>query len=325
MSDDTRELLRKQLVGREDTGYHYTRYEFSPMRLPLSEIVLEEEPLGPSDLARHSLRTTPLLSLFGLYRHPPSGTTVVRCVGKTSFAVDETDEYELHDVVVRSGRSGWGVGDDRPAPPGGWCGRDLLEEIDRNTAHLFGPATPTQTPTPSLVPLLPVFLGYTVGPDRDDYDADYDADRDVAVAVVDMSSASGYKSRLRRLAAARDVRFVLFQERVSPARMTRTRVAVPRCRGHSVDAAVRHALAYRIVRRVFTRRLARYLATAKRSQQQQEASTADDVDARHAHAHAHAYRLSRSATAKRRSLNRVLLARRPAPAPAAAPDQPPLT
>lgn len=308
MSDDTRELLRKQLVGREDTGYHYTRYEFSPMRLPLSEIVLEEEPLGPSDLARHSLRTTPLLSLFGLYRHPPSGTTVVRCVGKTSFAVDETDEYELHDVVVRSGRSGRGVGDDRPAPPGGWCGRDLLEEIDRNTAYLFGPVRPT--PTPSLVPLLPVFLGYTVGPDRDDYD-----DGDVAVAVVDMSSASGYKSRLRRLAAARDVRFVLFQERLSPAGMTRTRVAVRRCGGHSVDAAVRHTLAYRIVRRVFTRRLARYLTTAKRSQQQ-EASSADDADARHA------YRLSRSATAKRRSLNRVLLERRPAPAPAPAAQRP---
>ena len=241
-------------MGREDAVFHYTHYEYSPMRLPMSELVLEEPVLAAAELRQHSLRTTPLLSLFGFYVHGPSGTTIVRCAGKTSFAVDGTNEYELQDVVVRSRRNELllagqcvrgqhyiereGDGTDVKAATE-VHGRELVEEI-RHLARGGGDWDESQ-----FVPLLPIFLGHCSGPSE-------------SPAAVDLSSA-GYKSRLRALAGApagagAGGRFVLFQERAG-----RRRRALAHCAGHSVDAAVRHALAYRITGGAFTRRLVRYL------------------------------------------------------------------
>lgn len=250
MPDGNTALLRRQLVGREDAVFHYTHYEYSPMRLPMSELVLEEPVLAAAELRQHCLRTTPLLSLFGLYVHGPSGTTIVRCAGKTSFAVDGTDEYELQDVIVRSRRNELlragqcvcgqhyieGEGDGTEVKAGTEVhGRELVEEI-RRLALGGGEWDESQ-----FVPLLPIFLGYCSSPSE-------------SPAAVDLSSA-GYKRRLRALAGApAGGRFVFFQERAG-----RRRRALAQCAGHSVDAAVRHALAYRITGGTFTRRLVRYL------------------------------------------------------------------
>lgn len=247
--------LRRQLVGRQDASYHYTRYEYSPMRLPMSELVLDEPVLGPEELHQHGLSTTPLLSLFGLYVHRASGTTVVRCVGKTSFAVDGANKYELQDVVVRSRRlellragrcvagqhfvgpaEGPAEGPAAQAAQAGTdaCGRALVAEVRRLLDDVGGaPADETL-----LVPLLPVFLGHCAP--------------DSGTRAVDLGPAT-YKRRLRALAAAAG-RFVLFQEHADRRRQTLTQ-----CGGRSVDTAVRHALAYRISGDALTRRVVRYL------------------------------------------------------------------
>lgn len=96
-------LLENQLVGREDSQYYYTKYEYSPIRLPMSEILLEEPILTKEERLKYKLRTTQLLSLFGIYVHFPSKRIIIRCQKNTSICIN-FDEFELQDVIIRSRR-----------------------------------------------------------------------------------------------------------------------------------------------------------------------------------------------------------------------------
>ncbi|KAG0669055.1 hypothetical protein C6P42_004609, partial [Pichia californica] len=253
ISKEDNKLLKKYLVGREDAGrFSVTKYRYSPMELPMSELLLDK---GSNCLFIKGFKTTPLLSLYGIYVHSNSKKIVVKCVGKTSYCIPKMNEYYFNDVIIRSGcqvgkaRAGvdyWDGG-------GGFhfdfsnaheitTGADLCREMAQHEEYLFGDTDKGCF----AIPFLPIFLGYIIPNKGND-----------EIIPVNFGSV-GYKQELRQAMGNR-YKFRLFQ-RVEEGKIRF--VGVENVNGDDgfggeLDWSVKHALRYRVNKRTFLPRVLR--------------------------------------------------------------------
>ncbi|QOU20738.1 hypothetical protein BRETT_000451 [Brettanomyces bruxellensis] len=205
-------LVMDQLVGPEHRRFGRMRYRDSPATVCPTTIALAQPCLTQAQMAQLLLRTTALLSLFGIYIHQTSGMLIVYCRDRESFAI-RRNPYELQDVVNRTGR--WDFWLSGKAKSGAhYVAADGADDIKRRLGArerigwealsaeitqlekrysmevpnevVFGDARP-QRGAP--IPLLPIYLGW---PKRMSLEAGCDLCR---IAHVDYS-APDYRAQM---------------------------------------------------------------------------------------------------------------------------------
>lgn len=205
-------LVMDQLVGPEHRRFGRMRYRDSPATVCPTTIALAQPCLTQAQMAQLRLRTTALLSLFGIYIHRTSGMLIVYCRDRESFAI-RRNPYELQDVVNRTGR--WDFWLSGKAESGAhYVAADGADDIKRRLGArerigwealsaeitqlekrysmevpnevVFGDARP-QRGAP--IPLLPIYLGW---PKRMSLEAGCDLCR---IAHVDYS-APDYRAQM---------------------------------------------------------------------------------------------------------------------------------
>lgn len=281
-------LLKNQLVRREDVEFHYMKFEDTPSKLPMSVMKIRDTVLSQEEMEYYSLRTTPLLSLFGLYVHFPSQLMIVCCIGKTSMALNRCDEFELQDVIVRSGRNEMfkkgqcikGVHyieevvelDISGRLDGGFDdgmlgldidigeirSQDLIADKERHWDYLINTNEENyqKWDDSRIVPLLPVYLGYRRIKNGGNYHDN--------IETINFGDIR-YKKRLRDIKSNPRFEFVLFQnrnrsyEKVENEEFDYTKQRVKVLPNDIVNKAVNKALTYCVKRGKFEKRITRYL------------------------------------------------------------------
>lgn len=162
----TMDLLKAQLVGPLDGDFAETRYSFSPAAQRGIRLRLATR-LSAQQCSRLQMKSTPLMSLFGLYLHTPSGLIVVHCADKTSFSV-RMDKFELADVVSRSerieqyktGQLVEGMHYDKGLTAEMVEGFYVMALVDAISSIGGRYEVEDIKPPMAVMPLLPVFIGY---------------------------------------------------------------------------------------------------------------------------------------------------------------------
>lgn len=164
------EIFKSQIVGPRDAEFRHCHFR-APSTVLRCRLIQLATPLSVASMNTFDLITSPLLSLFGIYIHKVSGVLLVSCEGKCSFTV-RLDEYELQDVIIRTGRlemfnegnciAGEHYIGNEPIDNtrmNNLCGFDLIDEIKLIMPDILYEVS-NEFNDIGLIPLIPVYIGH---------------------------------------------------------------------------------------------------------------------------------------------------------------------
>lgn len=235
------ELIRIFLIDRYNVEFNLTKFEQSPMKLPLNEILINKEIINEKVMNKFQLISTNLLLKYRIYYHYKSDKIIINCENNTSFCInnyERLNEFEIKDFLIRSFE--------------GLNQQDIeikYQEINKEIRNIRceylnnDNNSNNKIDDQCIIPLLPIFIGYFNNKTKE-------------LKNIDFSDSKNYKANLRNLVFNnnKDIEFKLIQK----VENNNNRILGDLKFNKEINLIIRKAIKYKISRKTFKPRIIRY-------------------------------------------------------------------